>query len=126
MANVKELKADLDSMRFRWRLLPAADEAEKLRRQCEENILLIQLECEGFRSAFRREFLMTKSEQTFREIDGVKVADGFATVFNWEPVRDRITSLIDKKEVERINFYKQQILDSYTNATTPQIEEAAV
>lgn len=129
MPNATELKAQLVLLKHSWNTIRAISEFEVYRRECEENIILLQLEAENLRISFRNEILLAKKVSVVKENQTT-----IRTAFNWEPLREVYIKMINEKEINGIAYYQAQILKSFHDeqqhntelANAAGIESAAV
>lgn len=118
MPNLSELKAQLGILRQSWKLIPAPSEVEAYRRECEENIVLLQIEAENLRTSFKREILLAKKVYIEKKDETI-----VRTAFGWESVRDTFIAGINDREIKGLAYYENEILKSY--ATEQQSSQQA-
>jgi len=108
-------------MRQGWRLIPAESDAEKYQRDCEENLILIQIEAESLRTAIRHEFALAK--KVIVEKGEKRIV---RTEFGWESVRETSINAINERELRGIAYYESEIRKLYDPKQQPQTAAGAV
>lgn len=95
-------------MRKGWQLVPAESDSERYLRECEENLVLIQIEAESFRIAIKHEVLIAKKTYVTKEDKTI-----IRTEFGWESIRESIISAINDREIRGIGYYESEIKKLY-------------
>lgn len=114
MPNLTELKAQLSILRQGWKLIPAVSPNEVYRRDCEENIVLIQIESESLRAAIKNEIACAK--KVIVEKEDKKIV---RTEFGWEKVRESAIAMINEREINGLAYYEKEIRKTYDHQTDP-------
>lgn len=128
MPNLSDLKAQLSILRQGWKLIAANTDAERYIRECEENLIVLQIEAESLRIAIKNEIALAK------KVTVTKGEKQFVrTEFGWESVRETTINAINEREIRGITYYETEIrrfyaTDQQHNPTTgaiPPIDQQA-
>lgn len=108
MPNLTELKAQLSILRKGWQLVPAESDSEIYLRDCEENLVLIQIEAQSLREAIKHEILLAK-KVIYTKGDNSYMR----TAFGWEAIREATIKEINEREIRGIAYYESEIKKLY-------------
>ncbi len=100
--------------------IPAADEIEQKRRDYQERIYWLQIECEEFRHSINLAFRLCAFNVVTEQINDKKI-EKYRTVHKWEAWKDQQLNAINEKETNGIAIYQKLISDLY-NQSQPTIQ----
>jgi hypothetical protein len=115
MPNLSELKAQLAVMRQGWKLVHSDSPAELYLRDCEENLMLIQIEAESLRIALKHEILLVKKVYVTKDDKTI-----VRTAFGWESIRETAIGLVNDREIKGIAYYENEIIKCYATKQQPE------
>lgn len=109
MASIAELRERLRKHIHLCSVIPAQDEKEQKQQDLIRNRFQVELECEIYRHNLRIAFLSMSThkvlEETEKDGDIVKVR----TVFNWEEFNERAMAGIQKRELNALQLFENEM-----------------
>lgn len=120
MAPLDHLRKLLQIHKRDCTLIPAANEIEQKRREYQEGIYWLQIECEEFRHSINIAFRLCAFKIVTETFDNLEIQK-YRTVHKWEAWKDDQLNAINEKETKGIAIYQKLISDLY-NQSQPTIQ----
>lgn len=118
MNNLQVLRTKLRIHKRDCQLIPPETEAEQKRRDLQEMMLLLQLECEEWRHSINVAFALCRLKIVTETTDNL-IIEKYRTVFKWEAFKERELEELTKKELNGIDLLTKLYNESY-NVDQPE------
>lgn len=108
MNRIQELRNQLQLHNRQVSFSAQMSEAETEIHNCISERIQLQIECEGFREAYRKEFLMVKYKTSSKQENDLVITET-KTFFKWEDLTQMTFDFINTKEAKGIAYYGDKI-----------------
>lgn len=118
MNNLQVLRTKLRILKRDCQLIPPETEAEQKRRDLQEMMLLLQLECEEWRHSINVAFALCRLKIVTETTDNL-IIEKYRTVFKWEAFKQRELEELTNREIKGIDHLTKLYNETY-NVDQPE------